>query len=215
MNGRCSRYRRRGCRSPERIERSEQQLNVPARRETGSVLPASPGKPSAPMGPTSAGSLSICMRRFVCEFEDYAQHTFDDRFEDIGRGGATERPSAFFADFQCGRAARRVAIDLGMPDRYLRVAEPGPRDRGPVVHSPARFDRWFIPENRACHSRRRRLTHSRPTWLALSQDPRPIRAAQLTALLPLDNRHQQLQLVTITIIDGVGPTHVCAKRALS
>ena len=62
------------------------------------------------------------MRRFVCEFEDCAQHTFDERFEGIGRGGATERALAFFADLQRGRATRRVAIDLKVPQHYLRLA---------------------------------------------------------------------------------------------
>ena len=67
-------------------------------------------------------TLSICVGRFVCEFEDCAQHTFDERFEGIGRGGATERALAFFADLQRGRATRRVAIDLGVPQHYLRLA---------------------------------------------------------------------------------------------
>jgi hypothetical protein len=67
-------------------------------------------------------TLSICVRRFVCEFDDCAQHTFDERFEGIGCGGATERALAFFADLQRGRATRRVAIDLKVPQHYLRVA---------------------------------------------------------------------------------------------
>lgn len=67
-------------------------------------------------------TLSICVRRFVCEFEDCTQRTFDERFEGIGRGGATDRALAFFADLQRGRATRRVAIDLGVPHHYLRLA---------------------------------------------------------------------------------------------
>lgn len=67
-------------------------------------------------------TLSICVRRFVCEFEDCAQATFDERFEGIGRGGASERALEFFADLQRGRATRRVAIDLGVPQHYLRLA---------------------------------------------------------------------------------------------
>ncbi len=67
-------------------------------------------------------TLSICVRRFVCEFEDCAQRSFDERFEGIGRGGASERALAFFADLQRGRATRRVAIDLGVPHHYLRLA---------------------------------------------------------------------------------------------
>src|SRR5713226_6246003 len=43
-------------------------------------------------------TLSICVRRFVCEYEDCPQRTFDERFEGIGRGGASERALAFFAD---------------------------------------------------------------------------------------------------------------------
>jgi transposase len=67
-------------------------------------------------------TLSICVRRFVCEFEDCTQRTFDERFEGISRGGASERALAFFADLQRGRATRRVAIDLGVPQHYLRLA---------------------------------------------------------------------------------------------
>ncbi len=67
-------------------------------------------------------TLSICVRRFVCEFEDCPQRSFDERFEGIGRGGASDRALAFFADLQRGRATRRVAIDLGVPQHYLRLA---------------------------------------------------------------------------------------------
>ncbi len=67
-------------------------------------------------------TLSICVRRFVCEFEDCAQRSFDERFEGIDRGGATHRALAFFADLQRGRATRRTAIDLGVPEHYLRKA---------------------------------------------------------------------------------------------
>jgi transposase len=67
-------------------------------------------------------TLSICVRRFVCEFEDCDQRTFDEHFEGIGRGGASDRTLGFFADLQRGRATRRVAIDLGVPQHYLRLA---------------------------------------------------------------------------------------------
>ena len=67
-------------------------------------------------------TLSICVRRFLCEFEDCPQRSFDERFEGIGRGGASDRALAFFADLQRGRATRRVAIDLGVPQHYLRLA---------------------------------------------------------------------------------------------
>src|SRR6516164_7822184 len=43
-------------------------------------------------------ALSICVRRFVCEYEDCPQRSFDERFEGIGRGGASERALAWFAD---------------------------------------------------------------------------------------------------------------------
>jgi transposase len=66
--------------------------------------------------------LSICVRRFVCEWEDCAQRTFDERFEGIDRGGATARALAFFADLARGRATRAVARDLGIPEHYLRLA---------------------------------------------------------------------------------------------
>ena len=67
-------------------------------------------------------TLSVCVRRFVCEYEDCVRRTFDERFEGIGRGGASERALSFFADLQRGRATRRTAIDLGVPEHYLRLA---------------------------------------------------------------------------------------------
>jgi hypothetical protein len=56
-------------------------------------------------------TLSICVRRFVCEYEDCNQRTFDERFEGIGRGGATDRALAFFTYLQRGRAIRNVGSD--------------------------------------------------------------------------------------------------------
>ena len=48
------------------------------------------------------------------------QRTFDERFEGIGRSGATDRALAFFADLLArGRATRVVARDLGVPEHYL------------------------------------------------------------------------------------------------
>jgi transposase len=67
-------------------------------------------------------TLSICVRRFVCEWEDCEQRTFDERFCGIGRGGASERALSFFADLARGRATRAVARDLGVPEHYLRLA---------------------------------------------------------------------------------------------
>ena len=67
-------------------------------------------------------TLSICVRRFVCEWEDCEQRTFDERFCGIGRGGASERALGFFADLARGRATRAVARDLGVPEHYLRLA---------------------------------------------------------------------------------------------
>ena len=83
-------------------------------------------------------TLSICVRRFVCEFEDCPQRTFDERFEGIGRGGASERALAFFADFQRGRATRRVAINLGVPQHYLRLAV-GKKRRAAFCHHHGRL----------------------------------------------------------------------------
>jgi transposase len=66
--------------------------------------------------------LSICVRRFVCEYEDCPQRSFDERFAGIDRGGASERALAFFADLARGRAVVAVARDLGVPEHYLRRA---------------------------------------------------------------------------------------------
>jgi transposase len=67
-------------------------------------------------------TLSVCVRRFVCTNEACSQRTFDERFEGIGRGGASERALGFFADLARGRATAAVARDLGVPDHYLRLA---------------------------------------------------------------------------------------------
>ncbi|MDA8039631.1 MAG: hypothetical protein M0Z69_10820 [Actinomycetota bacterium] len=67
-------------------------------------------------------TLSICVRRFVCEWEDCTQATFDERFEVIGRSGASERALGCFADLARGRATRAVARDLGVPEHHLRLA---------------------------------------------------------------------------------------------
>lgn len=73
-------------------------------------------------------TLAVCVRRFVCEWEDCPQATFDERFEGIGRGGASERALAWFADLARGRATRAVARDLGVPEHYLRLAVGRRRD---------------------------------------------------------------------------------------
>jgi transposase len=62
------------------------------------------------------------VRRFVCENPDCAQRSFDERFEGIGRGGASEMALGFFADLARGRATAAVARDLGVPSHYLRLA---------------------------------------------------------------------------------------------
>jgi transposase len=67
-------------------------------------------------------TLSVCVRRFVCEWEDCPRRSFDERFEGIDRGGATHRALGFFADLARGRATRATARDLGVPEHYLRVA---------------------------------------------------------------------------------------------
>ena len=66
--------------------------------------------------------LSVCVRRFVCEWDDCEQRSFDERFEGIGRGGASARALGWFADLARGRATRAVARDLGVPEHYLRLA---------------------------------------------------------------------------------------------
>lgn len=74
-------------------------------------------------------TLSVCVRRFVCEWEDCPRRSFDERFEGIGRGRASDRAMAFFADLARGRASRTVARDLGVPEHYLRVAVGAERRR--------------------------------------------------------------------------------------
>ena len=67
-------------------------------------------------------TLSVCVRRFLCEEEDCPQRSFDERFEGVDRGGASSRALAFFADLARGRATRAVARDVGVPEHYLRMA---------------------------------------------------------------------------------------------
>jgi hypothetical protein len=55
--------------------------------------------------------LAICVRRFVCEDPRCAQRTFDERFEGIDQGGASERALGWFSDLARGRATRAVARD--------------------------------------------------------------------------------------------------------
>jgi hypothetical protein len=74
-------------------------------------------------------TLSVCVRRFVCTNDACPQRTFDERFEGIGWGGASERALAFFADLARGRATAAVARDLGVPDHYLRLAVGRARDQ--------------------------------------------------------------------------------------
>jgi len=80
-------------------------------------------------------TLSVCVRRFVCEYEDCAQRSFDERFEGIGRGGASERALAFFADLARGRATAAVGRDLGVPAHYLRLAVGVARCRASARHA--------------------------------------------------------------------------------
>jgi hypothetical protein len=79
-------------------------------------------------------TLSMCVRRFVCTNEECAQRTFDERFEGIGRGGASERALSFFADRARGRATMAVARDLGVPAHYLRLAVGRCRRRATARH---------------------------------------------------------------------------------
>ena len=80
-------------------------------------------------------TLSICVRRFVCGYEDCPQRSFDERFEGIGRGGASERALGFFADLARGRATAAVARDLGVPPHYLRLAVGQARRRATARHA--------------------------------------------------------------------------------
>ena len=80
-------------------------------------------------------TLSVCVRRFICEYDDCDQRSFDERFEGIARGGASERALAFFADLARGRATAAVARDLGVPDHYLRVAVGAARRRASSRHA--------------------------------------------------------------------------------
>jgi transposase len=79
-------------------------------------------------------TLSVCVRRFVCTNEVCDQRTFDERFEGIDRGGASERALAFFSDLARGRASAAVARDLGVPQHYLRRAVGAARRRASARH---------------------------------------------------------------------------------
>jgi transposase len=79
-------------------------------------------------------TLSVCVRRFVCTNEACEQRTFDERFEGIDRGGASQRALAFFADLARGRATAAVARDLGVPEHYLRRAVGAARAKASAGH---------------------------------------------------------------------------------
>src|SRR5439155_6911323 len=64
-------------------------------------------------------TLSVCVRRFVCSNEACSQRTFDERFEGIGRGGASERAIGFFADLAWYRATAADDRDLADPYHLL------------------------------------------------------------------------------------------------
>src|SRR5437879_9242323 len=100
-------------------------------------------------------TLSVCVRRFVCSNEACPQRTFDERFEGIGRGGASERALGFFADLARGRATAAVARDLGVPGHYLRLAVGRARTRAtalrrPRLGRPAGSDECGLPTPGAC-----------------------------------------------------------------
>jgi transposase len=80
-------------------------------------------------------TLSICVRRFVCANEACPQRSFDERFDGIGRGGASDRALALFADLARGRATAAVARDLGVPAHYLRRAVGRCRRRASARHA--------------------------------------------------------------------------------
>ena len=80
-------------------------------------------------------TLSVCVRRFICTNDDCEQRSFDERFEGISRGGASERALGFFADLARGRASAAVARDLGVPDHYLRLAVGQARRRASARHA--------------------------------------------------------------------------------
>lgn len=79
-------------------------------------------------------TLSVCVRRFVCTNEACPQRSFDERFEGIDRGGASQRALAFFADLARGRATAAVARDLGVPEHYLRRAVGAARTKASARH---------------------------------------------------------------------------------
>jgi transposase len=88
-------------------------------------------------------TLSICVRRFICEYEDCEQRSFDERFEGIDRGGASHRALRFFADLARGRATAAVAKDLGVPQHYLRSAVGAKRRHAHLSVRPRRLGRWL------------------------------------------------------------------------
>jgi hypothetical protein len=76
-------------------------------------------------------TLSVCVRRFVCTNDACPQRTFDERFEGIGRGGASERALGFFADLPGAGPRRRWPGTWGSLTTTcawpLVELEPGPR----------------------------------------------------------------------------------------
>ena len=96
-------------------------------------------------------TLSVCVRRFVCTNEACSQRTFDERFEGIGRGGASERALGFFADSCLGAALARAELRIALstllrrlPDIDLDRTDPPVRNKiltiNGYVRVPVRWD---------------------------------------------------------------------------
>jgi hypothetical protein len=56
-------------------------------------------------------TLAVCVRRFICEEPDCPQRSFDERFECIGRGGASSRAQDAGRTCSSRRAPRMAASE--------------------------------------------------------------------------------------------------------
>jgi len=157
-------------------------------------------------------TLSVCVRRFVCEREDCGRASFDERFEGIGRGGASARAMAFFADLARGRATRTVARDVGVPEHYLRVAVGTERARATAAR-PRRLGRHLAIDECSVKKPFVYATVFSDPGRGVVIDLAPGRdAAAIWAFAGLYHRRERAQVQVVTM-DGHNPFRYMVRIA--
>ena len=145
-------------------------------------------------------TLSVCVRRFVCENDACGQRSFDERFEGIDRRGASERALAFFADLARGRATAAVARDLGVPLHYLRSAV-GARRRRAHLAGPRRLGRHLAIDECSIASPQVFASVFSDPERGVVIDVAPGREASAVWAFASQYRHRDLAVVQVVTMD--------------